>query len=114
MILKAIKISKKIASVDRVRYNGSMRFERTNFKYHNEFLYYTIKGIPVCVARFRYRKAPVTKAKFMNVLIKHYTVEDYFEKLRSAAPLKILMNDGLLVPTSDGKIVLEGKVIFGN
>lgn len=90
-----------------------MRFERTNFHYHNGFLYYNIKGIPVCAARFRYSKAPVTKTKFMNVLIKHYTVEDYFEKLRSAAPLQILKNDGLLVHTS-GKIVLEGKVVFGN
>ena len=118
LILKAIKISKKIASVDRVRYNGSMRFERSKFSYikglQSNYLNYDLNGNQVCVARFRYRKAPVTKAKFMNVLIKHYTVEDYFEKLRSAAPLKILMNDGLLVPTSDGKIVLEGKVIFGN
>jgi hypothetical protein len=91
-----------------------MKFERNNFQNNNGFLNYNLNGVLVCVARFRYSKAPVTKAKFMNVLMKHYTVEDYFEKLRSAPPLQILMNDGLLVHTADGKIVLDGKVVFGN
>jgi len=48
----------------------------------------------------------------MAVLIKYYTVEDFFKKLQSSAPLQVLMNDGLLVHTG-GKIILDGKVING-
>lgn len=92
-----------------------MKFEKNNFNCHDGFLYYTLNGIPdrFFVARFRYNKAPVTKSKFINVLMKHYTVEDYFEKLRTAAPLQILITDGFLVHTSDGKVILDGKIIFG-
>ena len=95
-----------------IRYNGSMEFERSNFRSENDMLYYDVKGQPITVARFKYSKSPVTKAKFVKVLVKNYTVEDYFNKLQSAAPLQVLMNDGLLVHT-DGKIILDGKVING-
>jgi len=88
-----------------------MEFERSKFSTdYNNILFYDLNGQPTTVARFKYRKAPVTKAKFMNLLVKNYSVEDYFKKLQSAAPLQILMNDGLLVHT-DGKIILDGKII---
>ena len=89
-----------------------MEFERSNFRSENDMLYYDVNGQPITVARFKYSKSPVTKAKFVKVLVKNYTVEDYFNKLQSAAPLQVLMNDGLLVHT-DGKIILDGKVING-
>ena len=69
------------------------------------------------VARFKHR-GPVTKAKFIKTLIKHYSVEEYFSRLGGAynphgeAPLQILMNDGILVFDSEArKLVLEGKVL---
>ena len=69
------------------------------------------------VARFKHR-GPVTKAKFIRALIKHYTVESYFARLGGAynaqgeAPLQILMNDGILVFDSEArKFILEGKVL---
>jgi hypothetical protein len=74
------------------------------------------------VARFKYRGSPVTKAKFIKMLIKHYTVEDYFARLggvynpKGEAPLQMLMNDGLLIFHYGEKgarsyFVLDGKVI---
>lgn len=70
------------------------------------------------VARFKHR-GPVTKAKFIKTLIKHYTVEEYFSRLGGAynaqgeAPLQILMNDEILVFERDdlgrGYFILDGK-----
>jgi hypothetical protein len=72
------------------------------------------------VARFKHR-GPVTKAKFIKMLIKHYTVEDYFARLGGAynpkgeAPLQILMNDEILIFEKDelgrGYFILDGKII---
>lgn len=72
------------------------------------------------VARFKHR-GPVTKAKFRSMLIKHYSVEEYFARLGGAynaqgeAPLQILMNDGILVFEQDelgrGRFVLDVKVL---
>ena len=72
------------------------------------------------VARFKHC-GPVTKAKFIKMLIKHYTVEDYFARLGGAynpngeAPLQILMNDEILIFKKDelgrSYFVLDGKVI---
>lgn len=72
------------------------------------------------VARFKHR-GPVTKAKFIKTLVKHYTVEGYFARLGGAynptgeAPLQILMNDEILVFDRDdlgrGFLILDGKVI---
>ena len=88
-----------------------MEFERSKFHSdYNNILFYDLNGHMITVARFKYRKAPVTKAKFINVLLKNYTVEDYFKKLQSDAPLQILINDGFLVHTG-GKIILDGKII---
>jgi hypothetical protein len=69
------------------------------------------------VARFKHR-GPVTKAKFIKALIKHYTPETYFARLAGAynaqgeAPLQILMNDNILVFDHENrKFILEGKVL---
>lgn len=69
------------------------------------------------VARFKHR-GPVTKGRFIKMLIKHYTVEEYFARLGGAynpqgeAPLQILMNDGILVFDSENrKFILDGKVL---
>ena len=63
------------------------------------------------VARFKHR-GPVTKAKFLSALIKHYTPADYFAKMEAgAAPLRVLMDDGILVHGDNGKFILDGKVL---
>ena len=63
------------------------------------------------VARFKHR-GPVTKAKFLKTLMKHYTPETYFAKMEAgAAPLRVLMDDGILVFGDNRKFILDGKVI---
>jgi len=97
------------------------KFEKDNFEYFGGYLHYLIGGHTMdCerkfVARFKHR-GPVTKGKFVAVLKKHYSVEDYFAKLDAGrAPLQILEEDGHLVfhPSADGKrafFVLCGKVL---
>ena len=92
------------------------KFEKANFEYHGGYIHYnTPEGERKFVARFKHR-GPVTKAKFLKTLIKHYTVEEYFNRLGGAynpngeASLQILMNDGHLI--FDGKFFfLEGKIL---
>ena len=97
------------------------KFESANFEYHGGYLHYNVGGERKFVARFKHR-GPVTKAKFVKMLIKHYTVEEYFARLGGAynaqgeAPLQILMNDNILVFNSGSDIarpyfVLDGKAI---
>ena len=63
------------------------------------------------VARFKHR-GPVTRAKFVKTLIKHYTPETYFARLEDRAPLQILMDDGILViDLATRKFILDGKVL---
>lgn len=94
-------------------------FAKTNFEYHGGYLHYTTEtGERKFVARFKHR-GPVTKAKFQAMLIKYYSVEDYFARLGGAynvngeAPMQILMNDGILNFTKDGNgrgyFILDGK-----
>ena len=96
-------------------------FTKTSFEYHGGYLHYTTDaGERKFVARFKHR-GPVTKAKFQSMLIKHYSVEEYFSRLGGAynvqgeAPLQILMNDGILVFEKDelgrGYFILDGKRI---
>jgi hypothetical protein len=54
----------------------------------------------------------------MKALIKHYSVEAYFNRLAGAynaqgeAPLQILMNDDILIFDSENhKFILDGKVL---
>lgn len=96
-------------------------FVKTNFDYHGGYLHYTTAaGERKFVARFKHR-GPVTKAKFLKTLIKHYSVEQYFSRLggaynpRGEAPMQILINDGHLIFQVDendrGYFTLEGKRI---
>lgn len=54
------------------------------------------RGIDLFVARFKYSKAPITKAKFLKELIKNFTVEEYVEARSregiKGSPLEILKN----------------------
>lgn len=97
------------------------KFEKSNFSYHGGYLHYvTEAGERKFVARFKHR-GPVTKAKFLKTLIKHYSVEEYFSRLggaynpRGEAPLQIFMNDNILVYEKDelgrGYFILDGKAI---
>ncbi len=96
------------------------KFESANFEYHGGYLHYNTGGERKFVARFKHR-GPVTKAKFVKTLIKHYSVESYFARLGGAynaqgeAPLQILMNDNILVFDRDERgrscFILDGKVI---
>jgi len=88
------------------------KFAKTSFEYHGGYLHYnTAAGERKFVARFKHR-GPVTKSKFLKTLIKHYTPADYFAKMEAgAAPLRVLMDDGILVHLSNGKFILDGKVL---
>lgn len=98
------------------------KFVKTNFEYHGGYLHYiTDAGERKFVARFKHR-GPVTKAKFQAMLVKHYSVEEYFNRLAGAynvhgeAPLQILQNDGLLTfhyGENGGRnyFMLDGKVL---
>ena len=95
-------------------------FAKTNFEYHGGYLHYNTGTERKFVARFKHR-GPVTKAKFQSMLIKHYSVEEYFSRLGGAynaqgeAPLQIFKNDGLLTfhYNENGRsfLMLEGKRI---
>ena len=83
-----------------------MKFNKNLFTYSGGYLNYNGKF----VARFKYR-GPVTAAKLKAVLVKYYTVENYFSRLEGfQTPLGILMKDGFL-KHENGKIILDGKVL---
>jgi hypothetical protein len=100
-------------------------FTKQNLVISGDYVFYQPPAGSACedlmfVARFKHR-GPVTKAKFIKTLIKHYTVEEYFARLGGAynaqgeAPLQILMNDEILVFDKDdlGRafFTLDGKVL---
>ena len=97
------------------------KFTKETLSYHGGYLHYQPHADSYWedrkfVARFKHR-GPVTKAKFVKTLIKHYTVEDYFAKLEAGrAPLQILQDDGFLVfhygeNGARNYFTLEGKVL---
>ena len=86
-------------------------FTKTNLISSGDSVFYNGGESPKFVARFKHR-GPVTKAKFLKTLRKHYTVESYFAKMTAGVPpLRVLMNDGILVFGDNGKFILDGKVI---
>lgn len=86
-------------------------FTKTNLISSGDSVFYASDSAPKFVARFKHR-GPVTKAKFLKTLRKHYTVESYFAKMTAGVPpLRVLMNDGILVHGDNGKFILDGKVI---
>ena len=92
-----------------VKGDGNMtQFERDRFETSGPYLRYDGKF----VARFKHR-GPVTKAKFIRTLVKHYTPAEYFARLDAGrAPLQVLMDDGILVfDHPNMKFTLDGKVL---
>lgn len=97
------------------------KFTNENLSYHGGYLHYQpftdnyYEGRKF-VARFKHR-GPVTKGKFVAVLKKHYSVEDYFAKMEAGrAPIQILEDDGLLTfhygeNGARSYFVLDGKVL---
>jgi len=101
-------------------------FTKQNLVVSGDYVFYQPPANDSCqdlrfVARFKHR-GPVTKAKFIKTLIKHYTVEAYFARLGGAynaqgeAPLQILMNDDILMfhygeNGGNNYFTLEGKVL---
>ena len=94
-----------------------IKFEKSNFEYHGGYLHYNHNGERKFVARFKHRLGPVNKVKFVAVLKKHYSVDDYFAKLAAGrAPLQIFEDDGHLVfhygeNGVHNYFVLDGKII---
>jgi hypothetical protein len=86
----------------------TMKFDRAQFAYHGGYLTYGPER--KFVARFKHR-GPVTKAKFVSVLVKYYDTEAYFARLKDRAPLQILEDDGILTyDLAAWKAILDGKV----
>ena len=69
-------------------------FLKKNFVNSGDHLMYEFEGKRVFIARFKHSGGNCTKAQFKNALVKFYTVEEYLERVKNEAPLKILMNDG--------------------
>ena len=63
------------------------QFIKSEFNFFGGYLTYQGKF----VARFKYSKGPIGKAKFLKELIANHTTEDYFAaKASGKAPLEIL------------------------
>jgi hypothetical protein len=102
------------------RKNAMTNFTDANILKDGEYVYYAPQGIMTpwnerkFIARFKHR-GPVTKAKFLKVLKKYYTVEDYFAKMEAgSAPTQIFMNDGYLTfhrGEDRNYFILDGKII---
>ena len=69
-------------------------FIKQNFINSGDYLMYEFEGVSHFIARFKYRGGNCTKAQFKNALAKLYSVEEYLERVKTEAPLRILMNDG--------------------
>ena len=85
------------------------RFEKEKFNYHGGYLTYNGEF----VARFKYRGLALTKAQFQRMLIKHYTPEEYFARLKDReSPLGIFEQDGIYrLDMNAHQVWLDGKII---
>ena len=92
-------------------------FIKSNFEYSGGYLHYnTSDGERKFVARFK--RGPITKAKFQAALIKHYDVDAYFARLAGPynaygeVPFQIMMNDGIICRHyKTREFIIDGKVI---
>jgi len=67
------------------------RFNKNDFTKSGDYIFYGADR--KFVARFKYKNAPVTKAKFLKQLIANHTVEGYFAEYdKGITPLAILKN----------------------
>lgn len=93
------------------------KFVKSNFEYRNGYLHYnTADGERKFVARFK--RGPITKAKFQAALIKHYDVDTYFARLGGAfnpyghTPFGMMMYDGILCRHyKTRELILDGKAL---
>ena len=92
-------------------------FIKSNFEYRNGYLHYnTADGERKFVARFK--RGPITKAKFQAALIKHYDVDTYFARLAGPynayghTPFGMMMYDGILCRHyKTHELILDGKML---
>ena len=92
-------------------------FIKSNFEYRNGYLHYnTADGERKFVARFK--RGPITKAKFQAALIKYYDVDAYFARLAGPynayghTPFGMMMYDGVLCRHyKTREFIIDGKVI---
>ena len=93
------------------------KFVKSNFEYRNGYLHYnTADGERKFVARFK--RGPITKAKFQAALIKHYDVDAYFARLAGPynayghTPFGMMMYDGVLCRHyKTRELILDGKAL---
>ena len=72
-------------------------FKKENFSYSGGFLTYNDGDERHFIARFKY--VPKSSAmKFKNFLIKHFSKEEYLQRVKTEAPLKILEGKGYCSP----------------
>ena len=72
-------------------------FIKENFSYSGGYLTYTDSDDRHFIARFKY--VPKSSAmKFKNFLIKHFSKEEYLQRVKQEAPLTILESKGYCSP----------------
>lgn len=92
-------------------------FVKSNFEYSGGYLHYnTADGERKFVARFK--RGPITKAKFQAALIKYYDVDAYFARLAGPynaygeVPFQIMMNDGIICRHyKTREFIIDGKAV---
>ena len=91
-------------------------FAKENFEYHGGYLHYNTGTERKFVARFK--RGPITKAKFQAAVIKYYSVEAYFARLAGPynvygeVPFQIMMNDGIIRRNMETrKFFIDGKAV---
>ncbi len=92
-------------------------FVKSNFEYRNGYLHYnTADGERKFVARFK--RGPITKAKFQAALIKYYDVDAYFARLAGPynayghTPFGMMMYDGIICRHyKTREFIIDGKAV---
>jgi hypothetical protein len=82
------------------------KFERSQFNYHGGYLTYGQDNR--FVARFK-RRGVVTKSDYVRLLCKYYNTDSYFNRVKTEAPGRILINDGYVTYNSETKKILVAK-----
>ena len=93
------------------------KFVKSNFEYSGGYLHYnTADGERKFVARFK--RGPITKAKFQAALIKYYDVDAYFARLAGPynaygeVPFQIMINDGIICRHyKTREFIIDGKAV---
>jgi len=66
-------------------------FKKQDFVTSGDYVFYKEADMKNFIARFKHKKSPFTKAKFMKELIVNHSVEGYFAEMSEGkAPLAIL------------------------